>query len=262
MNFIWALLLIGSVPSTSQDADTVWHKWNTDNFSIVSIDKAQGYFVYKNIEKIKSWIFTRWGLPNIKFSKECRIFCVPTTSQMNTLFKINSSYVVVKQELSVIWLVFDKLSTEVIPGPLSLICFVEYPFWAKKGMSSLNETPTQIKQMLGGFKERIDAKQDIYFSDALFSMTEDQWNTLTDDNKKLYNNGATALCLLLRKEFGQDAFLQFLKTNSEEASFVGVYGFSGFEQFDITFQRYVYNLSKDIEIGKTPNKYLTILKKE
>ena len=68
-----------------------WHKWAANEFTILSLDETQGKFLFKNIEKMKAWALTRWGLPNESFSSECRIVCVPNKMLMKRFFGLNKS---------------------------------------------------------------------------------------------------------------------------------------------------------------------------
>jgi hypothetical protein len=80
----------------------------------------------------------------------------------------------------------------------------------------------------------------------------------------LYDQSALVFCLLLRKEFGQDAVHWFLKKSSDagpEAALKEVLGFDGYATFDRTFKRYMLDLTKDVQDQKTPDSYLQIIEK-
>ena len=94
---ILCLFLCGSVsaqvftpssyqPPANEDLkNLVWNKWNTNNFTILSIDQAQGEYLFNNLEAIKTWSLTRWGMSDLKYSAECRVFCVPNKNLMKKL---------------------------------------------------------------------------------------------------------------------------------------------------------------------------------
>ena len=74
------------------------------------------------------------------------------------------------------------------------------------------------------------------------------------------------LCLFLRKEFGQDKFLEFMTSKGTEADLARIYGFENYEKFDRTFMRYINDLTGDVagankERIQTPDAYLQIREK-
>ena len=81
---------------------------------------------------------------------------------------------------------------------------------------------------------------------------------LPPERKAIFDREAATLCLLLRKEFGQQKFIEFIKNNSSQNALHQVYGFNGYSQFDESFKRYFYNLSQDIVNNRTPDNYLKI----
>lgn len=252
-------------------ADKVWHRYQTENFTILSLQKDQGQYLYENIENIKGWIFSRWGFPNIKFSAECRIVCVPSVEIIEKLFKVDGSRVESREEdgrikLHVIWLVMDSQPTKCLPSALSMIAITELerqnnlkiPFWACRGMSVLNLSLSQIRGEMDFINKRITNKEKLYSSKVLFTMTREQFLQLDVDSKKIYDAQSAVLCLMFRKEFGQRNFLQFISRQSTEYNLKQIIGFENFNIFEKTFQRYMYYLSKDVVDMKTPQEYLEI----
>ena len=75
-NFIFILFFF--IPAvvlaqTQPDSDLKWHRWTTDNFVILSIDKNQGDYLFNNIEKIKEMSVSKWGVANSVFDNRCKI---------------------------------------------------------------------------------------------------------------------------------------------------------------------------------------------
>lgn len=257
--------------STPDLKGLVWHKWNTENFVILSIDKNQGEYLYRNIEATKSWILTRWGLEDIRFSAECRIFCVPDAALLEKLFGVKTPTAQVRRgsdgkiEISVLWLVLGKNPSEVVPGAMTQVCLNELgikALWLYRGMGILNGTRDQIRKRLSVFRKYLDSNQKMFFSQSLLTMTAADWNKLPDQYKYMYDCQAAAICLIFRQEFGQDALLDFVSSKMSESDLKKCFGFNSYEQFDVTFKRYMYYLSVDIEQDKTPEHYLYIIRKD
>lgn len=260
-----------TIPNDPALKDLMWNKWDTENFTILSLDAEQGRYLYQNIEQMKKWVYARWGLPDVKFSAECRILCVPNKELMKKLFRLEASHGEVRREggkikMSVLWLVLDQKPSEVIPPSLTVISMAELEqtqqykvgYWAQRGMSLLNGTLPQIRGNLGALAGPMSRDDKVYFSAKLFSMTEEEWTKETPDRRQLFDQEAAALCLLLRQEFGQKNLHRFLATSQSEQDFVTTYGFNGYTEFDATLKRYMQNLSTDIAQNRTPDKYLQI----
>lgn len=258
-------------PSDPELKNLVWNKWDTENFTILSLDAGQGKYLHDNIEQMKAWVLARWGLPDVKFSAECRVLCVPNQQLMKKLFRLDQSHGEVRRnkdgkiELSVLWLVLDKKPAEVIPPSLTLVCLAELEsrnlnvgYWAVRGMSVLNGTIPQIRSQLAPLNGVITSDDKMYFSQKLFTMTEEDWKKETVEKRHLFDQEAAALCLLLRKEFGQDNLLKYLSTGGGEQNFANVYGFQSFQVFDSTLKSYMTNLAQDVAQNRTPNSYLQI----
>lgn len=269
--------IIVPVPMTMEEApdpalkDKVWHRSQTKNFTILSLDKGQGSYLFENLEHIKRWTFTRWGLPDMDFSAECRVVCVPDAAMMKKLFRVEGSKVESRKEdgkikLHVIWVVFDKRPTECLPSAMTMVCLTEFeqqhdvtiPFWVRRGMAVLNLSMPQIKGTLRSMNEAISKREKVYFSNAFFGMTREAFLQADAETQKVYDAQATVMCLLFRKEFGQYNFLRFISAPSTEQHLREVIGFRSFDEFDKTFKRYMYYLSQDVVGGQTPREYLEI----
>jgi hypothetical protein len=251
--------------------DKAWHRWTAKNFTVLSLDKAQGAYLAENLESIKKWTFTRWGFSDMDFSTECRVLCVQDKETMKKLFRVDGSRVESRKEnerlkLHVIWLVFDKKPTECIPSAMTMICLTELeakynitiPFWARRGMAVLNLSMPQIKGVLQHVQQAVTKKERMYFSSSMFSMTRDQFLQVDGGTQKIFDAEATVLCLMIRKELGQRNFLKFISVPNTEQNLEKVLGFKSFGEFDKAFKRYLYYLPQDVVAGKTPQWYLEI----
>ena len=250
-------------PSVNEDLkNLVWNKWNTDNFTILSIDQVQGEYLFNNLEAIKTWSLTRWGFKDLKYSAECRVFCVPNKELMKKLFGRESSIAEViydgnKIKLSAIWFVFDEQPIDSIPSQLVLINLkeieqasgVKFGFWFYRGSLVLNHSVNNIKSALVNGTVGFDAKN-------LLNTTEEQWSGLDQNKKNQFDFQASCICLLFRKEYGQSNLLNFIKTSDPKTV-----GFKTEDEFNLTYNRFCGNLIADIKNNKTPDNYLIINKK-
>lgn len=260
------LLLFISVPLANdlETKDLKWHKFNTQNFVVLSIDESQGKKLANNIEKVKKRSLSRWGIKEETFSAECRVFSISDKSLMKKLFQLDSSKVEIKKNqgkiaLSIIWLTPDDIAV-----PISEVCYAEInqkkynnkiSYCLLRGMCLLNGSVDSIRSKLN-YKSGY-----IYYSKNLFGMTFNKWEELSIESKQLFDKESIILCLLLRKEFGEVKLHQFLeaeKNLSPEKSLKFVYGFSDYKQFDSSLMIYMKDLCSDILLGKTPDSYLEI----
>jgi hypothetical protein len=240
-----------------------WHRWTTGKFTVLSIDKKQGEFLVKHIQKIKAWLMTRWGFPNNKFSAECRILCAPSEELIYKLFRINDSRAEVRKnsdgeiELSAVWLLLDKRPSVAVPPSLTVPCLAEWGQkhdvevrpWVYHGIAGLNQPVVNIKEELASLKP-------VFGSEKMLNITQAEWNNLSEEERSAYNLQAAALCLMLRKEFGQIHFHKFIKSEPKVA--IKNLGFTSYEHFDKSYLRYIADLSKEIVNNKTPDSYLNV----
>ena len=258
------LLLFISAPlfTDLEIKDLKWHKFNTQNFVVLSIDESQGKKLSNSIEKIKNKSLSRWGIKEEDFSAECRVFSVSDKSLMKKLFQLDSSKVEIKRNqgkiaISVIWALDD------ISIPISEVCFAEInqkynnriSYCLLRGMCLLNGSIDSVRKRLN-YKSGY-----IYYSKNLFGMTFDKWEELSIESKQLFDKESIILCLFLRKEFGEVKMHQFFtaeKSLSPEESLKFVYGFSDYKQFDSNLMIYMRDICSDIVLGKTPDSYLEI----
>ena len=253
--------------------DLAWHRYVTNNFTILSLDDDQGVWMKNNLENIKVWCLTRWGLPDVKFSKECRVFCVPDNDMLNKLFSLDSSRVEIRKkdgniEITAMWLALDDKPAKVLPSNLSQIILAEFeqvnsfkfPLWSIKGMSFLNSIISDVKSDIANINESY-----LLDIESVLNFNEEQYLKLNLENKKCFNSQAVILCLFLRKEFGEIKFHSFLKTSYKTGSkdaIEKVLGFKTISDFKNSYARYLKQLCKDVKEKTTPESYLIIKKAE
>jgi hypothetical protein len=249
-----------------------WHRWTSQEFVVLSLDNEQGKALASYLPQMKKWVITRWGFPNTDLSVECRIVAVPDVETMYRLFHLRNSHteVVIDErgavKLYVIWLLFDRHPLECLPPSLLRICLRDYEYrhgvrfgtWAVRGMSVLSMPLPYIREGSKGLGLRMSSNNDIFHTRTLLTMNYQQWNGMSVSSKDMFDAQAAVTCLLLRKEFGQKNFLQYLVAGSTETDLKQSFGFSSYREFESTFKRYAINLANDISQNRTPDSYLTV----
>lgn len=238
------------VPQVPDDLKgLVWNKWDTDNFIILSIDKDQGLFLKNNIEKIKDLILEKWGINNFKFSNKCKIVCVTNEKLLERIFRIKEPKFEVRKkenneiELCAVW--FSLEDNQIPYFEIANVCFEEsglnLPQFCVSGMSMLSDSDRFVEELLS--------------SD--FSISKNEILESSNEDSKSVDNfeiKSAVVCLLLRKEFGQKNFSNFLQNNNYD-----VFGFDDdLSKFDEILERYHKNLINDLSNGKVPESYLRI----
>lgn len=253
----------------------VWNRWTSENFVVCSINDKQAQYLYKHLEFVKVWAYRRWGFDNPKFSKQCKLICVDDPKIYKKLFNLDSTYVDIRRDESgnikenIIFLLANDSPSKILSQAVSEICLAElsqeknvkFNAWAIKGISSLDQSLPQIKEKLLRIKSHLDKDSDLFFSQSLLKIDMNQYKGLSVDQKAIYDSCATAFCLMIRKEFGQDKFHELLyKASKSDPDTVirDVLGFENCDRFDKSFKRYIMDLTKDLEEGKTPDSYLQI----
>lgn len=246
----------------------VWNRYTTENFTILSIENEQGKWLNYNIENIKSWCLKRWGIPNFKFQKECRIMVVPNKDLLKRLFNISESrYEVrkIKDDLEVIavWMVIssddDLINT--VPYYVTSCSLIEFNYTNNfkndlcfiNGISLLNESFSKIKN--------IDKKDYHTKILNLLSVDENKYNKMSSEEKKDFDVESMLLCLMFKKEFGENKFLRFLTSNkTKEDSLRYIYRFT-ISDFENSYNRYIKDFVSELNENKVPNSYLDVKKK-
>jgi hypothetical protein len=246
-----------------------WNRYVTKNFTIVSINNEQGARLSESIESLKSEALKNWGLRDVKFAKECRVFCVPNSSLLKKLFNLTSPKVQLRKDLNVIWLVLDEDFHRSVSPYITQVAFAEYendngcvlPMWFKRGAFRINGSPEDTREALRLFNATARKEQITFSAEQMFLFTEDEYNKQNSDNRTVFDSESLCLCLMLRKEFGEaklQGFLKLQNRNKPESVLKAVYGFSSFVSFDKKFVSYMKDLTADIVDKVTPDSYLTV----
>ena len=246
-----------------------WNRYTSKNFTVLSIDNQKGKDLSETIESLKSSTLTRWGFPDVKFTKECRVFVVPDYDLLKNLFNLNAGKAQLRKELNVIWCVGDDKPNKSLLPYLTQVCLYEYevaesttlPVWFKRGCILLNGSVTDVRQVLKSFNDIARKEQFTNSADQIFTTSEDDYNKQTNENKKIFDQQAACLCLMLRKEFGEvklQGFLRLQSKNKPETVLGMIYGFKSYSQFDRQYVRYMKDLCADLSDDHTPDSYLEI----
>lgn len=258
----------GGQPTDPEIKNLEWNRYTAGNFTILSIDDAQGRWLKDNIEQIKNWSMSRWGFPDVRFSKECRIFCAPSKSVMKKLFGIEQSKMEIRKkdgryEMTALWLLLDDKPSRTVPPSLTMACLSDFEsthnvnigWWFKRGASQLNGSLSDIRGQMAALSSPV------FTSGKMFSMTEEEYLKESPENRAIYDRQAAALCLLLRQEFGEaklQGFLRISSRNGAEDVLRMIYGFQGFEHFDRSYSRFMRDINREVLGNKTPDSYLEI----
>lgn len=257
----------------------IWNRWTSENFVVCSLNDTQAQYLNANLEKVKSWIYDRWGLSDTKFSAECRLICVDDKALFKKLFGLDESKVEIRRDntgkikLSVIYILLDNKPSKTVPIPLTEVCLAEFEqhngvkfgWWAHRGISQLNGTIDDIRQDIIDLQPVLSQDKAVFFSKGLFTTTEQDYWKQTPAVRHIYDRCAVCLCLFFRKEFGQEKFLECLRDTAvgknAESGLSTIYKFNSFNQCDLVFKSYMMDLSADAS-GRsnrhTPDSYLQI----
>lgn len=251
----------------------VWNRWTSKNFVVCSLNDTQAKFLNGNLEKVKSWGLTRWGLTDVNFANECRLICVDDPILYKKLFNLDGTKVEVRKvdgkvKMNVIFMLLADAPSKTVPIPVMHVALMEWeqqnnvklPWWAVRGMSLLNGDLGSIRKNIADLQPVLKANGQLFGSKGMMNMNEESYSKETPEKQALFDNQSVALCLLLRKEFGQDKFLASIK-EGDPVKVLSVFGFQSHEQFDKSFIRYMTDLSNDVTEAsgkKTPDSYLQI----
>lgn len=254
--FLLGLCLVLFTSSAFAQNNLTWLQWKTDNFVIYSIDKDQGEFIQQNVEPIKTWCLTRWGLPDVQFATPIKLHCCQNSDLMKKLFRSSQSHVENKN----VRLILDVSPAADMPPAVTIVCLTElerqyevsFGWWVYRGLPLMNSSLPSIKEQFQGLDERNRSSR------SIFKLTRAEWLKMAPEQRDKYDRDAAITCLLIRREYGQKKFLNFLKDNESTEKNLQELGFTSYEDFDTTLHRYVTNLVSDLKKGKTPNSYFQI----
>jgi len=257
--FACLFVLICSFSQGSEpDQSLVWNKWDTENFTILSIDKNDGISIKNSVEDVKNDFCSSWGLPKFTLSVPCKILCVPNNDSLSKLFGLQKSRFEVrtdsqgKTSLCAIWVSQEEIGK--LPELLSEVLISDsvnptnLKLFMRRGISSLCQNFEDITNDLSNSD----------FDLKVFSQDESGWNKMSLQEKEKFDRQAMVTCLMLRKEFGKEHFKQFVDTDQTLSAVSDVYGFSE-KEFESTLERYTSNISADI-INKLFDKNYLIFK--
>ena len=241
----------------SKKENFTWNKWETDNFIILSIEKDHGLSLKRSIESIKDEHSERWGLAKSNLNAKCKLICVRDAEMLKKFFGVDSPRAEIRKDesgkisTSAIWL--DSKSIQELPSLVAFICASDGSLGAnrlyiQRGISLLSLPPEKVKSELS-------QAGTVNFSE-ISSCSSDKWFGLPPQERS--DRKSALVCLMLRKEFGQERFLSFLYSAQNQEAIGGVYGFKDASEFNSTLNRYSENIGRDIGKGATPDSYITI----
>jgi hypothetical protein len=255
-----------------------WNRWTSRNFTVCALSDTQAQYLHKHLELVKGWTLARWGLYDIDFSTECKVIVVDRPDLFKKLFNLDSTKVEIRRDQNgkikenVIFLLANEKPSQIVPIPLTEICLNEFcqkhniktSTWSLRGMAMLNGSIDQIKGRVLEVKPVLERNDPMFFSKGILDMDAENYRKLDDAKKRLYDNCTMMFCLMIRKEYGQDVYIKFMKQSAEgsaESAVKTVLGFNDYTAMDITLKRYMIDLTREIAAGKTPDHYLQIREK-
>lgn len=242
------------VVTKSEDGDLVWNKWDSENFVILSLNKAQGQRIKSEVEHIRSSFFGELGVSVPQAKSACKIVCVPDAASLKNLFGLDGSHWETKKDSSgvassAIWLNQEEM--EVFPFLLLSVCledaFPDGKWCVLRGSSLLGNDSDRLRSL---FKEIPKSKVE-----DLLRATKESWQKMKPEQRLEFDKASAAMCLLLRREFGRKKLANFFVEKDPVSSL----GFGDNLEFDKTLARYSENLSSDVRNGLTPDKYLILI---
>lgn len=190
-----------------------WNRYVTNNFEILSLDDAQGKYLYNNMEFIKLWTLWRWGMKDVDFPVKCKVIAVPSSDLYSKLFnRKNPSWRVDLKDDKVngiIWIITDDPKwntsipmqlTEVILANFEVKYGTKLPIWCHRGMTILNSRFSEIRAT---FSVQVDAK-------FVLETTSEIYAQMDENQRSAYDAQAAVLCLWIHQENNGKVFLDFL----------------------------------------------------
>jgi len=216
----------------------VWHKWDTENFTVISLDKSQGYALKREVEETRADISRRWNI-SFKDGGRCKVVCVTTPEMLKKLFGLDYPRCEPRSgEPSALWIDSERIS---LLG--SLIAEVELSHGGHRSF---------VRHGIPLVERRSkSAREDL--STASASGAESLSATppsVSDD----YRRASAFMCLMVRMELGSAAFGR--ASVQSDRPLHEVLGYSSAKELSSTFSRYCSNLAEDVRSGRAPNKYI------
>lgn len=244
-----------SAPEIPEDLKgLVWNKWSTKNFIIISIDKNQGLFLKNNLDNIKKTLLNNWGIQDFNFKGDCKIVCVSDKKLLKRIFRLESPRFEIKEnkdgELSCsIWFSLEDKNELPIFELMEMTMFQlenfhkkTIPLFLKRGICSLSEKSSEIaKRILNNKIQKFDLEE------------IKNKEKIEKEEADIFDTQSTIICLLFRKEYGEENFLNYIKTNN-----LNEFGIKSLDKFEEIINRYYKNLIDDLEKDITPEDYLII----
>lgn len=229
----------------------VWHKWETDHFAVLSLDRSEGQRLKASLEDVRRDALARWGIRGSdKFF--CKLVCVPDAEMLTRLFGLKEPRCEVRKssdgkvDLVAIWIDearISSLGSLVVESELS---FGSFPAFMVRGVPLLERSPSAVRQLISRAP------------DTAFASIADEKKSaeLVKSDAAGFDSSCALLCLMLRREYGPSGFA--LAASGSASSLPARLGFPSEADMDKTFARYRSNLLKDIRDSKTPDEYLSL----
>jgi len=227
----------------------VWNKWDTNHFSVISLDESSGRSLKSEIESLRQDVLSRWGLRGSE-SFFCKLVCVPDAEMLRKLFGLQEPKCEVRKSASggedciAIWI--DSGRIDLLPSLVAEadISWGGGPLFLQRGVSVLERSPTSIKSVISSASEL-----------PLVAVTDSSKSS--EAFKKdigAFDATSASLCLLIRREYGKRAV--GIASGDAKVPLYSRIGFDSQSDFEKTFARYRVNLLKDLASGSTPDEYL------
>ena len=186
------------------------------------------------------------------------------------MFGIDSSKVEVRRkdgdiEISVLWLVLEEKKPSQVAPYLARASFAEFehqglivPWWFIRSAEILSSSGNEIKTILNGVTSFDNKKLNC---EAVFNTKLEEYQKLSDEDKKLFDQKCLVLCLMLRKELGEvklQGLLTLENKNKIEKVLNFVYGYSSIQEFEKKFSLFCNDLSRAVVKKEIPDSYLQI----
>jgi hypothetical protein len=263
-------VVFDSVPAptgfkTSEDTSKIaWNRWTADKFTIHSLDKKIGEYLYNNIQSVARNANDIWGLPNNEYKHEVRIFCCPSESILHKLFNINETSFEYKDDKKVIyvWLILNESNLDSLKSLITSVNLIElehhynynFPLWVHRGMPLLSVSNDKTKESIKLASEIKKVKK----IENLIELDYENYSKLESVSKKTFDVTSALFCLMIRKEFGQDHFHKCMLKTTNISNYLK---YENMDAFNKRFGYYCAYLIRDYKNNKLNENYITITAK-